>query len=70
MPNQEQSGKENVNKYMVCNEPALFSGFVFVVLLQFNPLRGLQQSRPWIRLFHSVIIVSCKRSGVNNYILR
>ena len=42
----------NLNKYMVCNEPALFSGFVFVV---FNHVEGLQQSRPWILLFQSVV---------------
>ena len=34
MPKQEQLGKEYVNNYMVCNEPALFSGFVFVVLFR------------------------------------
>ena len=34
MPKQEQSGKEYVNKYMVCDESALFSGFVVVVFFR------------------------------------
>ena len=41
---------------MVCNESALFLRLCVCSPLQFNQLEGLQQTSPWIRLFHSVVL--------------
>ena len=59
MPKQVQSGKEYVNEYMACNEPALFSGFGFVFLfssISWNAFNNL------VLGFAYFLVLSCKES--------